>query len=228
MPNKVGGHNIMKNKGKYEHLKEEWIELYRKGWSYEDLSKRYSVNMKTIARYIGGFTKTFNRQARIDLADKLVELTNNKDLTYKDISSLTGMTQSAICKLIKDKKIPHSEKMKKRYGESWIRLYNDGYGISEISNMFNVDRGLVSKVVREAVEVKDKREKYSHLSKMWKNLYESGFTIYDIDRIFNVGDATIRRYLHKEGTNIRSKGSKRSQEKIDSINNFINILLGSD
>lgn len=215
---------------KWDKYADEWIELYRNGATYDDISKKYSVDYKTIGKQIAHVTKQIRAERKQKLADKLVELANNHDLSYKDIGSVIGVSNSNICNLIKENKIPRSVRMKMKYGHAWARLYNDGYSLKDICDMFKIDRKVVSDAIKELGEnvQATPREKYTALVPIWNRMYEFGFSQKEIEEIFGIPQGVIKRYLKQYCDFKRGRSEKRSPEQVKAIREFINLITGSE
>lgn len=140
----------MKQHGKYNHLKDEWITLYNKGLSLNKIAMQYSVSRTTVKNlikndielkkhagkydhYISTWTEEYNAGATIQQIAKKYNTYHN---TVKMILLKNGVelhTDTPSVYLI--------------YQTEWSALYKDGQSLMTIAKKYNVSPDTVKSII---------------------------------------------------------------------------------
>lgn len=164
-------------------MKEKIIELRKKGFSYNEISKRLNCSKSVISYHCSALNdndekiksnlKIKNKKQVKDLSfllstekiDEVISLRKEKK-TYNRIKEVTGLSYHVISKICREFNLIHNRKFSNITDDQILQireLYSELKSGRKVSEILNIDRGTIMKYV--VVEKKDKVERKDQLVK---------------------------------------------------------------
>lgn len=207
---------------KYEHLLEEWIELYtEEELPVPGISDRYEASQDTVNRYLreagvnirGGHVKEYKH-----LADEWVELYTEKEMSTYEIADQYKPTPLTISRYLQDAGVEirgdGNQDLDLPVGE-WAHLYRDRhYTVKQIANAYDRDRGIVRKHLKQAGVKTDPHRSNKYPVDEWIQLYtEEDLSACKIADRYSCGRSTVIKRLRSEGVEITNE-NKLTKESL--------------
>lgn len=99
---------------------------------------------------------------------------------------------------VKEKKeSKFAKKGYRQYQDEFIEKYKAGMSVRGIAEEYNISKNIVSKYIREKMELKPKNKAYEHKEEI-RSLYLDGWSINSLCKKFGVGHGSISNILIKE------------------------------
>lgn len=137
---------------KYAQFKDEWVELYNKGYSIRQIGIQYGIDAKTVNRTITPHIEKRRRDKWFAFADEWVKLYVEHGYTRTDIANQFKTTVAQVSKVLTYKGIPKEFEREKEYDayvDEWIALYENGASLKEISDKYNASTQTVLNYLKE-------------------------------------------------------------------------------
>lgn len=170
-------------------MKEKILELRKLGFSYNEIVEKLNCSKSTISYHCSKLEtngekiknnlkiknkkqeKTSSFLLETDKINEVISL--RKDLkTYKEIKEITGLSKSAIGKICREYQLINNRKFYK-VSEEVIEKINELYlqtgNIRKVSKEVKLDRGTVSKYVKQKI---DKKSPFTRNEQLVKNVVE--------------------------------------------------------
>lgn len=103
----------------------------------------------------------------------------------------------------------------RKYQDEFIKKYQSGMSIRAISEEYNISKNIVSKYIREKIELRPKNPALKHKNEIFI-LYQSGFTIHEISNKLSISYNAVSRILTNE-FRVRTTKMRKYEHLIDSF-----------
>lgn len=208
---------------KYEYLSQEWLEKYNDGKSLTEIAKEYAVDKTTVKATLKKYTNVSfrNKNDNDKYADEWYSLYLG-GMSKKDISRKYEVSVGVVTRVLKLKEIyPEQGDRKYEYlRETFIKMYEEGYDLTDISEKTGVNRQTVLSYLNESnVQIRT----YSETSRKY-SLNENYF-----DNIDTLEKSYWLGFVFSNGFYFKTHGSDTinlsiSNNKIESLLLFRQII----
>ncbi len=194
---------------KYEHLTEQWVDLYLKaGFSTQDIADDYGVAQQTVAKYLRRAGVEVPQSKYRHRVDHWVQLYTEERCTVEEISDKCSVCTNTVGKYLRKQGVRVSKHMFSHLADKWARLYEEEkLSTTKIAEQADVQvcattigNYIEDKVsMRSGPEDYDKKE-FGHLIDEWVQLYEEqGLLVKEIAEKSEAAAPTICHYLNDAG-----------------------------
>lgn len=165
---------------KYADLVPEWIELYGKGHSTNEIAELYSVGPGTVRKNLKKKGIELRPNRKYDSKKPYwIDLYLNHFMTINEISRMEGVSHQVVKKYIsEDIDLPSSNSSKAKQFDhlkkEWIESYESGSSLAGIARQYGVTPQTVHNYISDAVEMRT----YTEASRKYE-LDESYFDVID-------------------------------------------------
>lgn len=145
----------------YNHKKEEWAEKYNSGMSFRAIAAEEGISKATVQNIIKDVVEKRSKSPYDKFGKKWVDLYVNQAYLVSHIASQYNTTYSVVVRVLEKEGIPIEKKemATRKYTHlvsTWVKQYNEGMSLTEISNESSVNRQTILNYLREEeVEIRD-------------------------------------------------------------------------
>lgn len=126
-----------------------------------------------------------------------------------------------------NKESKFAKKGYRRYQDEFIEKYKAGMSVRGIAEEYKISKNIVSKYIREKMDLKPKNKAYEHKEEI-RSLYLDGWSIRSLSDKFGVGYGAISNILIKEYGIKTTKSRKYEHLTKDFIKDYNEGLSGED
>lgn len=194
---------------KYDHLLNEWIELYTvKGLSSGQLSKKYDVTDTTVLRYLTGAGINTSKVPAIHEISEWIEMYTIHGLSCEKIAELYPVSSSTVWKNLKASGIDTSHKrtvVTQQMASEWVDLYiKNGLTLGGIAELYPVSDHTIWKYLNIAGIDTSMGYVTDEMAEIWADLYTRGVNTVQIGEMYSASPSTVRKHLTDSGIDTSS------------------------